>query len=289
MNEVSNSSFFDDINLIELGIYYGIQVLKAFVLIAVGWLTINYLSKILRNFLEKQSLDLSLQKFLRQLIVIALRVILIVSVAGIVGIQTTSIVAILGAVSLAIGLALQGTLQNFAGGVIILFLKPFKTGDFIDSNGSLGTVLSISLFYTHLRTPDNRIVLIPNSNLANSRLTNFTKEPIRRAELTIGISYGDDVKAARNLILSIFEEDPRILQDPPPVVVLGELGDSSVDLIVRFWVSQQDFLNAQFDTREKIYERFPQNNLNFPFPQLDVHFDSGKNGDLDHRPATSRE
>jgi small conductance mechanosensitive channel len=273
MNELANVSFFDSINVVELAIYYGIQVLKAIVLITFGWLAINYLSKILKTFLEKQSLDLSLQKFLRQLIVIALRVILIVSVAGIVGIQTTSIVAILGAISLAIGLALQGTLQNFAGGVIILFLKPFKTGDFIDSNGSLGTVLSISLFYTHLRTPDNRIILIPNSNLANSRLTNFTKEPTRRAELTIGISYGDDVKSARNLIFSIMADDPRILQDPAPVVVLSELGDNSVDLIIRFWVNQQDFLAAQFDTREKIYELFPQNNLNFPFPQLDVHFD----------------
>jgi small conductance mechanosensitive channel len=250
---------------------YGTKLVIGSAILVAGWLLIDVFTGMIKRRFRKREMDPSLQSFILSLTKVALRVLLIITVAGMIGIQTASFIAVLGAASLAIGFALQGTLQNFAGGVIILTVKPFVTGDFIQVNGESGTVEKINIFYTYLKTPDNKVVLLPNGAISNSVLTNFTREEKRRVDLSIGISYGDDVKLARAVILEIISEDDRILKDPAPVVFLGELGDNSVDLTIRCWAGIQDYWPVFFSLQEKIYEVFPEKGLSFPFPQLDVH------------------
>jgi len=252
-------------------ITFGIKAIIAIIVLIVGWIIINIISNTFRKTLNRRDLDESLKNFLYSLVKIVLRLLLVLTIVGMAGVQTTSFIAVIGAASLAVGLALQGTLQNFAGGVIILFLKPFRTGDFIEVSGSAGTVISISIFYTNLKTPDNKIILIPNGAISNTKLTNFTREAIRRVDLNIGISYGDDVKAARQLVLEMLAADERVIQEPAPMIALISLGDNSVDLTIRFWAKLEDYWPLFFNLQEKIYEEFPQNGLSFPFPQLDVH------------------
>jgi len=260
--------------ILEWVLTHGVGIVLAIGILIAGWIIINFVVRTIRKTLKKKELDRSLEDFLCSLLKVLLRILLLLSVAGMVGFQTTSFIAVLGAASLAIGLALQGTLQNFAGGVIILMLKPFKTGDFIDVSGSMGTVQSISIFYTYLKTPDNRIVLLPNGSISNTKLVNFTREETRRVDMTIGISYGDDVKLARNMILEMLESDDRVLKEPAPMIALASLGDNSVDLTVRFWAPLEHYWPLFFQLQEKIYEEFPKAGINFPFPQLDVHMQS---------------
>ncbi len=188
-----------------------------------------------------------------------------------VGIQMTSFIAILGAAGLAVGLALSGTLQNFAGGVIILIFKPFKVGDFIDAQGFLGTVKEISIFTTILNTVDKKVIIIPNGPLSTSSLTNYSKEPQRRVDWTFGMAYGDDVENFKKAINDFIAEDERILKEPTSFIGLSELADSSVNFTVRVWVNSADYWGVFFDMNEKVYKRFADYNLNIPFPQMDVH------------------
>ncbi len=264
--------------LVALAFEYGIEITIALVTLIIGWIIINIIARVVGNVLKKRDLDLSLQRFLVGIVKVSLRVMLIISIAGMVGFKTTSFIAVLGALSLAIGLALQGTLQNFAGGVIILLLKPFQTGDFIEANGSMGTVEAVSLFFTTLMTTDNKQILIPNGQISNTKVTNFTKKDRRRVELVIGISYGDDVKKARDLVIDMLKSDERVIAEPEPTVALSSLGDNSVDLTIRFWAKIEDFWPLHFGMQEKIYEEFPKNGINFPFPQLDVHMIGENNG-----------
>lgn len=252
-------------------IVFGVQFLIAIGVLILGWYVINFLCRFVRIKLKRKPIDPSLRDFILLGVKNLLRVLLIISTMGMLGFENTSFIAVLGALSLAIGLALQGTLQNFAGGVIILFLRPFKTGDLVEINGKIGKVEKISLFYTSLRLPDNRIVLFPNGKISNEQLTNFNSEPLRRVDLNIGISYGDNVSVARSVIMELCSEDARILKDPPPFIALIELADNSVNITIRLWCDTADYWGVFFDMQEKIYNVFPKRGLSFPFPQLDVH------------------
>jgi small conductance mechanosensitive channel len=192
---------------------------------------------------------------------------------GMMGIEMTSFIAILGAAGLAVGMALSGTLQNFAGGVMILIFKPFKVGDFIDAQGYMGVVKEIQIFVTILTTPDNKTVIIPNGPLSNGSLTNFSTQPQRRVDWTFGIAYGDDYDTAKTMLLKMMDEDKRILKDPDPFVALGEMADSSVNLTVRAWVNASDYWDVFFDMNEKFYKNADKAGLSIPFPQMDVHLD----------------
>ena len=187
------------------------------------------------------------------------------------GIEMTSFIAILAAAGLAVGMALSGTLQNFAGGVMILLFKPYKVGDVIEAQGYIGSVKEIQIFVTVLTTPDNKTIIIPNGPLSNGSLTNFSTQETRRVDWTFGIGYGDDVDKAKEIIRNIVESDERVLKDPAVFIALGEMADSSVNLTVRVWVNAADYWGVFFDTNEKVYHAFNAGGINIPFPQMDVH------------------
>jgi len=213
----------------------------------------------------------SLQKFLGSLFSMTLKVLIIISVISMLGVETTSFVAVLGAAGLAVGFALQGSLSNFAGGILILIFKPFKVGDFIDGAGHAGTVHSVEVLATTLKTPDNKTIIIPNGQLSGSSVINFSTEETRRVDFTFGIGYGDDMKNAKDLILSIVSNDDRVFKDPEPFIAIGNLGDNSVDITVRVWVKASDYWAVHFDTTETVKATFDKENISIPFPQMDVH------------------
>ncbi|MFV0419821.1 MAG: mechanosensitive ion channel family protein [Dysgonomonas sp.] len=255
-------------------IHFGIKLLIAIGIFVIGLWIVRKFMKSMRKMMDAKHIDPSLKTFLTSTVSILLKILVLVIVLATVGIEMTSIVAILGAASLAIGMALSGTLQNFAGGVVILTIKPFEIGDLIETdNGHLGFVKGIMIFTTRIRTFDNRIIYLPNGNLVNGALTNHTKERRRRIDAVFGISYGDDVAKARNLLIEILENDKRVHKNPAPAVYLNSLSDSSVDIIVKFWTDFDNYYNLQYELAEKVYNEFPKNGLNFPFPQMDVHFD----------------
>jgi small conductance mechanosensitive channel len=250
---------------------YGLRLLGAVIALIIGFWLVKRFGKILNNLLEKRNIEPSLSSFLRSFISIALKALVIISVLSMVGIEMTSFIAILGAAGLAVGLALSGTLQNFAGGVILLLLKPFKVGDFIEAQGFMGTVSEIQIFNTILRTPDNKVIIIPNGPLATNSLTNFSTMPTRRVDWVFGIAYGDSFPKAKSVLLKLLENDPRIMKDPEPFIVLSKLNDSSVDLTVRVWVNTADYWAVFFELQEKVYDTFAREGINIPFPQMDVH------------------
>ncbi|UBM62924.1 mechanosensitive ion channel [Candidatus Sulfidibacterium hydrothermale] len=252
---------------------YGLRLIGALVVLVVGLWIVKLLVRSSQRLMDKSKLDISLTTFLKSMIDILLKVLLIISVMGMMGIQMTSFIAILGAAGLAVGMALSGTLQNFAGGVMILIFKPFKVGDFINAQGYSGVVKEIRIFVTVLTTPDNKTIFIPNGPLSNGSLTNFSTQPNRRVDWTFGIAYGDDYDKAKAMLLDMMKEDKRILTDPEPFVALGELADSSVNLTVRAWVKAADYWGVYFDMNEKFYKNADQFGLSIPFPQMDVHLD----------------
>ncbi|TSA28180.1 mechanosensitive ion channel family protein, partial [bacterium] len=212
-----------------------------------------------------------LQKFLISMITVLLKVLLFISVASMVGIATTSFIAILGAATFAIGLALQGGMSNFAGGVLILLLKPFKVGDTIEAQGFVGKVHEIQIFNTIMKTFDNKMIYIPNGSLSNGSITNYSKEPIRRVDMTFGIGYDDDIKRAKEVLAGLIKEDARILKDPAPLIAVSSLGDSSVNFALKVWCDTAEYWNIYFDMQEKVKLTFDQENISIPFPQTDVH------------------
>lgn len=190
---------------------------------------------------------------------------------GQIGVETTSFIAILGAAGLAVGLALQGSLSNFASGVLIILLRPFRSGDFVEAGGQMGTVHRIELFHTHMKTPDNRVIILPNSDVMNSSIVNYSRESTRRLDLVVGISYDADIKKARDLLTEILNKDERVLKDPEAVIWVSELADSSVNFAVRPWVKSGDYWALRSDLLEKIKYTFDENGVGIPFPQMDVH------------------
>jgi small conductance mechanosensitive channel len=258
--------------LIALAIEWGPKVLGAIVVLIIGLWVIKRVSKGLSKALDKRDYDPSLKPFLKSILNLLLKVMLVISVFGMVGIEMTSFVAVLGAAGLAIGLALSGTLQNFAGGVMILTFKPFKVGDWVDTQGHSGSVKAINIINTILKTGDNKTIVIPNGGLFNDSLTNYSTEEKRRVDWTIGIGYGDDYDKAKSVLMGLIKLDERIINDPAePFIALAELADSSVNLTMRCWVNASHYWAVKFDMNEKIYKTFPKEGLNIPFPQMDVH------------------
>ena len=267
MEEVTN---YTD-KALELVWLYGPKVLLALITLLIGLWIIGIITRGMGKMMDKRNVDPSLAPFLKSLIGTLLKVMLFVSVIGMVGVEATSFVAIIGAAGLAVGLALQGTLQNFAGGVMILLFKPFKVGDVIDAAGYIGSVSAIQIFNTILKTPDNKTIIIPNGTLANTSMTNYSTEPRRRVDWTIGIGYGDSTQKAREAITELINADDRILKDPEPFIAVSELADSSVNFAVRVWVEGADYWGVFFDMNENVYNKFNELGLNIPFPQMDVH------------------
>ncbi|MBN2637964.1 MAG: mechanosensitive ion channel [Bacteroidales bacterium] len=259
--------------VLDFSTQYGLRLLGAIVVLLLGLWVIKLLTKASHKLMDKSSVDPSLSSFLKSIISILLKVLLIISVMGMAGVQMTSFIAILGAAGLAVGMALSGTLQNFAGGVMILLFKPFKVGDFITAQGYSGVVKEIHVFVTVLTSPDNKTILVPNGGLSNGSITNFSTQANRRVDWTFGIGYGDDYDTAKSFILKLVAEDGRILKDPEPFVALAELADSSVNLTVRVWVNAADYWGVFFDLNEKYYKNAGKQGINIPFPQMDVHLD----------------
>lgn len=259
----------------EEGIALVVQIVPslifALLFYLIGRFIVNKLVKGFGLILEKREANPSLNSFLVGLVKALLYVSLFIGVATILGVPMSSFLAILGAAGLAIGLALQGSLSNFAGGVLILLFKPFKVGDVITGQGHTGTVSKIDILYTHLLTFDNKEVVIPNGNLANSDVVNITAQPTRRVDIAVGVSYNTDLKKAREVILDILKKDERVHADPEPVVWLNNFGDSSLDLVVRAWANKDDVWPVYFETMEKIKGAFDQHHIEIPFPQRVVH------------------
>ena len=250
---------------------YAPKLLLAIITLIVGLWLIKKISGLLNKALKKKETDESLSKFLVSLVAILLKVLLIISVISMVGIETTSFVAILAAAGFAIGMALQGSLGNFAGGVLILLFKPFKVGDVIDAQGYLGSVNTIGIFSTILKTPDNRTIFLPNGPLAGGAITNLSTEALRRVDMTFGIGYEDDIAKAKELINSIIEKDSRILKEPAPMIAVSELADSSVNFVVRAWCESSNYWGIFFDMQETIKVEFDKAKISIPYPQTDVH------------------
>lgn len=247
------------------------KILMALLTLYIGFKITKWLSNMVEKTMQKHKVDISLRKFLSSLISIGLKVLVIVSVASTLGIETTSFIAILGAAGLAIGLALQGSLSNLAGGVLIIFFKPFKVGDLIEAQGHIGEVESIQIFATVLHTKDNKTVIIPNGDLSNGSIINYTAQKTRRVDMTFGIGYGDDIKKAKEILYDIMKADKRILTKPAPFVGLAELADSSVNFTVRPWAKTDDYWGVYFDLNESVKEAFDKEGISIPFPQRDVH------------------
>jgi len=255
----------------EISLIYGPKLIAALVVWVIGSLLIKAVLKGFNRAMDKGDTDPSLKPFLLSLVGTLLKVMLVISVLGMLGIEMTSFIAILGAAGLAVGLALSGTLQNFAGGVMILIFKPFKAGDVIEAQGYTGSVSGIQIFNTILKTPDNKTIIIPNGGLSTSSIINYSTEPKRRVDWSIGVGYGDDLDKARAVIKDLCDSDARILKDPEVFIAVSELADSSVNFAVRAWVNAADYWGVFFEMNEKVYKTFAQEGLNIPYPQMDVH------------------
>jgi small conductance mechanosensitive channel len=247
------------------------SIIAALVILILGLWVIKLIIGRLRKIMEKREVDPGVRGFSLSILGVVLNILLFIVIITKLGVETTSFAAILAAAALAIGLALQGSLSNFAGGVLIIVLKPYRVGDFIEAQGESGTVTDISIFYTILTTTNNQRVIIPNGQLSNNKVTNYSYEPTRRNNMTVGISYDSDIKKSREVLLNIVNSDERVLKDPAPVVLVGGLGDNSVDLSLRFWANQADYWGLHFDTIEKLKTELEDAGVSFPFPQRDVH------------------
>ncbi|MBX2977893.1 MAG: mechanosensitive ion channel [Flavobacteriales bacterium] len=247
------------------------QLVLAVLLLFGGLWLIRMLMKGMGKAMQARNVDPSLTPFLKSMLGALLKVILIISVIQMIGIQTTSFIAVLGAAGLAIGMALSGTLQNFAGGVMLLIVKPFKVGDFIEAQGHSGTVHQIRIFNTILRTPDNKTVVLPNAPVSTGALVNYTTEAQRRVDLEFGIGYGDDIDLARATIQQVLDTEERILNDKPTQIVVAELADSSVNFKVRVWVENSNYWPVFFALQEAVKKAFDERGVSIPFPQMDVH------------------
>ena len=247
------------------------NVILAVVIFIVGLYVIKFLNKLVHKFFERTDYDLTLESFLQSFISIALKVLLFVLVVTQLGVKSSSLVAIVGAAGLAIGLALQGSLANFAGGVLILIFKPFKVGDFISAQGVDGTVKEISIFTTKLNTFGNQVAIVPNGQLSNNNIINYNAESTRRDKIDVGIGYDSNIKDAKTILLQICEEHTDILKEPAPEVYVGELADSAVILSLRFWANNDVFWAAHFYVLEELKERFDAANIEIPFPQRVFH------------------
>jgi small conductance mechanosensitive channel len=256
---------------VEMAIGYVPSLLLAIVVLVVGLWIVNRLVRAMGKGFERSKTEPTLASFLQNVVSILLKVLVVISAAGMVGIQTTSFIAVLGAAGLAVGLALQGSLANFAGGVLVLMFRPYRVGDYIEAQGVGGTVKEIQILHTVITTPDNKRIIVPNGAISNGVITNYSAEPMRRVDFVFGISYGDDIGKAREVIKSQIVADARVLADPEPQIVVSNLGDNSVDITVRVWANAADYWGIKFGLTEQVKNAFDQADITIPFPQRDVH------------------
>ncbi len=252
-------------------IEYGQKLAVGLLILIIGLWIAGAVTKASKKLMKAKGFDDALQGFLGSMVSIVLKVLVVITALGTLGIEMTSFVAILGAASLAVGMALSGTLQNFAGGVMILIFKPFKVGDVIEAQGYTGGVSDIQIFNTILKTPDNKTIIIPNGGLSTGSMVNYSTEARRRVDWTVGIGYGDNADKAKEVLLGMMDDDSRILKDPAPFVAVSELADSSVNFTVRGWVEAANYWGVFFDLNERVYKEFEKHGLNIPYPQMDVH------------------
>ena len=253
------------------GVEFATNVLVAAVVFFVGKMVVGWIVGIARKAMQRAEVDKTLETFLCNLLRMVLMVLVIITAIGMLGVQTTSFIAIFGAAGLAIGLALQGSLSNFAAGVLIVLFRPYRVGDWIEGGGVSGSVEQVQILTTVLKTGDNKRVIIPNSQVMDSIITNYSANPTRRIDMVIGVSYDDDLDKVKKTLQEIIAADERVLADPAVTIAVSELADSSVNFVVRPWVNTADYWAVKFDLTETIKKRFDQENITFPFPQQDVH------------------
>lgn len=256
---------------LEKIVEYGTSLLIAIAILVIGFWLVKKIGKAIGRLFAKKDYDPSLETFLLSAIKITLRILVIITALTQLGVEMTSFVALLGAAGLAIGMAFSGTLSNLAGGVMILFFKPYKVGDFIEAQGEIGHVKELQIFNTILLTLDNKTVIIPNGPMANGNMTNYSSQKNRRVDFTVGIAYGDDYDMAKNTLLGFVKDDPRIIDEEDNFIGLNELADSSVNLTLRVWCKAEDYWDVYFKMNERIYKEFGGKGLNIPFPQMDLH------------------
>lgn len=273
MKELQNGGYVQDLidKGIDLGIEAGKSIIVAVIIYFVGKTVISLIKRMLGSMMERRKVDPTIQTFMMSLVNILLLTLLVISVVSALGVNTTSFAALLASAGVAVGMALSGNLQNLAGGIVILLFRPFKVGDYIEAQGAGGTVSEIQIFHTILTTPDNKKLFLPNGALSSGNITNFSREALRRVELTVSIEYGEDVDKVRGVLQELLAADDRIQKEPAPLVALGALAGSSVNLTVRVWVNSADYWDVFFQTNETIYKEFNRRGINFPFPQLTVH------------------
>lgn len=257
-------------NLLREGMYLGIAILKAFVIFIIGRYIIKFISRLVKNLLIKRGVDPSVRSFLNSLLYVVLMILLLISVIGALGVQTTSFAALIASAGVAIGMALSGNLSNFAGGLIILIFKPYKVGDFISVAAGSGTVESIQIFHTVINTSENIRMYIPNGVLSGGYINNYNIDR-RRIEWMIGVDYGEDFEKVKTTLLEILSQDDRIYSDPAPLIELHTLDSSSVNIVVRVWASASDYWGVYFNINKLIYKTFNEKDINFPYPHLTVH------------------
>jgi len=255
----------------EFSTVFGLKILTAILIVVVGRWVARIIRRATEKLMTRSKVDVTLVTFVGNLIYVALLTFIILAALAQLGIQTTSFIAVIGAAGLAVGLALQGSLANFAAGVLMLIFRPFQAGDFIEGAGVAGVVEEIQIFTTQLRTVDNKTIIIPNAKITGDNITNYTKKEKRRVDLVIGVSYGDDIEKVKSVVADVLNGDERVLKDPPPTIAVLELGDSSVNFAVRPWVKTGDYWDVYFDTTERIKVRFDAEGICIPFPQRDVH------------------
>lgn len=250
---------------------FGLKLIAAVVVFFVGKWLARRISNLLKRGLQKADTDPTLIGFVGNITYFGLLTMVVIAAVGQLGVQTTSFIAVLGAAGLAIGLALQGSLANFAAGVLMIIFRPFKAGDYIEAAGTAGSVEEVQLFTTTLKTPDNKTVIIPNAQVTAGTITNYSARDTRRLDMVFGVGYGDDLDHVKRVITQVLAEEPRLLKDPEPVVAVLNLGESSVDFAVRPWVNSADYWGVFFDLQEKMKKRFDQEGISIPFPQRDLH------------------
>ncbi len=271
-NSLSTMSLDTLVNkLIDLSVSFGSKLLVALLVFFIGRWIVKKLNRLVINILTKRHVEASLATFTKSLVSITLNFTLVIIIISVLGIETSSFIALFASAGVAVGMALSGTLQNFAGGVMILLFKPFKVGDYIEAQGQSGTVKEIQIFNTIITTTDNKVIIIPNGGLSTGIMMNYSKESQRRVDWVFGIGYGDSYEHVKAVIARLLDNDPRVLKDPNYFIALTALNSSSVDIVVRAWVKAENYWGVFFDMNEKVYKTFAEENLNIPFPQMDVH------------------
>ena len=255
----------------EILLSFGVQLLTAIAIFVIGRWVAKGVTGLIRKAMARYEVDHTLERFLGNLVYAVLLTFVVLAAIGELGIQTTSVIAVIGAAGLAIGLALQGSLANFAAGVLIILFRPYKVGDFVEGAGVAGSIDAVQIFTTVLKTGDNKKIIVPNSEMLNGVIVNYSAHPTRRIDMTVGVGYDDDLDKVKTVLREILNAEPRVLDDPAPTIAVAELADSSVNFVVRPWVKTADYWPVQFDLTETIKKRFDQEAISIPYPQSDVH------------------